>query len=148
MSSERDPSTAYLREVTIRYRGARWRTMPAVHHPHDAVAFARRILRDDVREHFIAIYLENRHRPIAYQVVSIGTANQSLAHPREVFQPAIAVGATALVLLHDHPSGDREVTQRLAQAGELLGIRVLDHIVFTTDGAYYSFAESSPELLR
>jgi DNA repair protein RadC len=155
MSSEHERAATYIREVTVRYRGARWRTEVPLRHPHDAVAFARKILVDDAREHFLAIYLESRHRPIAYQVVSIGTANQSLVHPREVFQPGVAVGAVAVLIAHNHPSGnanpsaeDREVTQRLAQAGEILGIRVLDHIVFTAEGAYYSFAENAPELLR
>src|SRR4029077_8160819 len=155
LSSERDHNATYIREVAIRYRGSHWRTAAALRHPHDAVGFARRILKDDAREHFIAVYLESRHRPIAYQIVSIGTANQSLVHPREVFQPGIAVGCTALLICHNHPSGtvspsaeDREVTRRLTKAGEILGIRVLDHIIFTAEGAYHSFAESSPELLR
>jgi hypothetical protein len=124
-----------------------------LHHPYDAVDFARKILVDHAREHFLAIYLESRHRPIAYPIVSIGTANQSLVDPREVFQPAIAAGATALVLLHDHlsdnvsPSADdREVTQRLVNAGELLGIRVLDHIIFTTEHLLGSSEELRREL--
>jgi DNA repair protein RadC len=155
MSSDRDDSVTFIREVAIRYRGSQWRTAAPLRHAHDAVAFARRILRDDAREHFIAIYLESRHRAIGYQVVSIGTANQSLVHPREVFQPGVACGAASLVVAHNHPSGivspsaeDREVTQRLAKAGEILGIRLVDHIVFTAEGAYYSFAENAPESLR
>jgi DNA repair protein RadC len=154
MSSEQHGAT-YIREVRLQYHGPNWKAAAALRHPYDAVAFARRIVKDDVREHFIAVYLESRHRPVAYQVVSIGTANQSLVHPREIFQPAIAAGATAVLVMHNHPSGtvspsveDREVTQRLAKAGEIVGIRVLDHIVFTAEGAYYSFAESAPELLR
>jgi DNA repair protein RadC len=155
MSSERSQGATYIREVMIRYRGARRRTDAPLRDAPGVVDFARRVLRDDAREHFIAIYLEIRHRPIAYSVVSIGTANQSLVHPREVFQPGIAAGCTALLIAHNHPSGiadpsaeDREVTQRLAKAGEILGIRLLDHVVFTNDGLYYSFAEGAPELLR
>jgi len=87
--------------------------------------------------------------------VSIGTADQSLVHPREVFQPGLLCGAVALLVAHSHPSGgpspsaeDRDVTRRLADAGKLLGIALLDHVVFTADGDFHSFARSSPELLR
>jgi DNA repair protein RadC len=81
-----------VREVSIRYRGSHFKTAAALRHPHDAVDFARRILKDDAREHFIAVYLESRHRPIAYSIVSIGTANQSLVHPREVCSPWLGAG--------------------------------------------------------
>jgi DNA repair protein RadC len=155
MSSELSHGATYIREVSIRYRGAHRRTDTPLRDALGTMAFARRCLKDDAREHFIAIYLESRHRPIAYSVVSIGSANQSLVHPREVFQLAVLSGAVALVVAHNHPSGiadpsadDREVTQRLAKAGEILGIRLLDHVVFTNDGLYYSFAEGAPDLLR
>jgi proteasome lid subunit RPN8/RPN11 len=98
---------------------------------------------------------DSRHRPIAYQVVSIGTADQSLVHPREVFQPGLLCGSVALLVAHSHPSGDpspsaqdREVTRRLADAGKLLGVALLDHVIFTADGAFHSFARSAPELMR
>jgi DNA repair protein RadC len=95
--------------------------------------------------------LDGRHRPIAYQVVSIGTATASLVHPREVFQAAIGAGAVALIVAHNHPSGDpspsredRDITERLLRAGELLGIRLLDSVV-VTDGTYVSIREADPE---
>jgi DNA repair protein RadC len=120
--------------------------------PVAAARFVRLLLANDAREHFVAILLDGRHRPIAYQVVSIGTATSSLVHPREVFQTAVGLGAVAIVLAHSHPSGDptpssedREVTARLVRAGEILGIRILDHVVVAERGSC-SLRETCPEL--
>ena len=157
MSDEprQDTGVTYIREIELRYRGARRKASAAITDPHAAVRFARATLHDDAREHFLAIYLDARQRPLAYQIVSIGTVNQSLVHPREVFRPGLLAGASGIVLLHSHPSGDptpsledREVTERLAKAGRILGIHILDHVVFTTEGRFHSFAHSHPELLR
>ncbi|MBW2716207.1 MAG: JAB domain-containing protein, partial [Deltaproteobacteria bacterium] len=82
-----------------------------------------------------------RHRVLRSEMISQGTLTASLVHPREVFRPALRNAAAALVLVHNHPSGDptpsaedREVTARLASAGEILGVRVLDHIVVAERG--------------
>ena len=120
---------------------------PLAHHP-DAIrepanvaAYLRRRIHDDAREHFVAIYLDGRHRPIADCVVSIGTATASLVHPREVFRPALREAAAAVILVHNHPSGDpapsredREVTERLVEVGEILGVPVLDHVIVAERG--------------
>ena len=155
MRSDRDHGATFIREVRVQYGRARVRYESRILGPELAVELARKVVRDHAREHFLAIYLDSRHRPIAYQVVSIGTADQSLVHPREVFQPGLLCGAVALLVAHSHPSGDpspsaedREVTRRLADAGKLLGVALLDHVIFTTDGAFHSFARSSPEVLR
>ena len=96
----------------------------------------------------------NLRRTIADAIVSIGTATASLVHPREVFQPAIGLGACALLIGHNHPSGDvtpspedLEVTRRLADAGRILGVTVLDHIVWSRCGAFHSIREASPSIL-
>lgn len=88
------------------------------------------------REHFIALYLNSRSSVIAIEVVSVGTVSASLVHPREVFKGAILFNAATVIVAHNHPSGDpepsaedRECTRRLRQAGELLGIPLIDHIV-------------------
>ena len=114
----------------------------------------RRAVTDHAREHFVALYLDGRHRPVAHQIVSVGTATASLVHPREVFQPAVLLGACALIVARNHPSGDpspsvedRDVTKRLAQAGKLLGITLLDSIVWTHEGTFASLRELSPDLL-
>ncbi len=105
-------------------------------------------LRDRLVECFLAILLDSRNRVLREVEVSTGTLTASLVHPREVFRPALREAAAALVLVHNHPSGDpapsaedRAVTTRLAQAGELVGIRVLDHVVVAEHG-FYSFRES------
>ena len=95
-------------------------------------------------------------RPIrtsAERDISIGTAPASLVHPREVFQPAIGLGACALLIGHNHPSGDvtpspedLEVTRRLTDAGRILGVMVLDHIVWSRCGTFHSIREASPSI--
>ncbi len=99
------------------------------------------------REHFIAITLDGASRVINTHIISIGTLNQSLVHPREVFYPAIQDKAAAIIIAHNHPSGqlspsraDRQITTRLKDAGKLIGIDILDHIILTAEG-YYSFQD-------
>ena len=99
------------------------------------------------REAFCALLLNARHLVIAFHVISIGSLNSATVHPREVFRPAIAAGAAAMVVAHHHPSGDvspspedRKITERLIAAGELLGIQVLDHVIVTLQ-RHYSFSD-------
>ena len=103
--------------------------------------------RDRDKEHFIALTLDGASRVINAHIISIGTLNQSLVHPREVFYPAIRERAAAIIIAHNHPSGqsspsraDQEVTSRLRDAGRLLGIDIVDHIILTS-GDYFSFSE-------
>lgn len=145
---------SYLREVSIRYRGSKRKFGPFLNSKECARYFAG-IIGGDSREHLVALYLDGRHSPIAHAVVSVGTANRALVHPREVFQPAIAVGACALIVCHNHPGGDPtaspedyEATRRLAKAGELLGIRLLDHLICGDGGAYLALYEAKPELFN
>ncbi len=100
MRSDRDHGATFIREVRVQYRGARLRCEDRLLGPEDVARIAHKIVRGDAREHFLAIYLDSRHRPIAYQVVSFGTADQSLVPPREIFQPAVLVGATAVIVMH------------------------------------------------
>jgi len=93
------------------------------------------------REHFVAFYLDARNRVLSRETVSVGTLSASIVHPREVFAPAIERRAASIVLAHNHPSGDPEpsdddlaLTRRLVQAGILLGIEVLDHLVIGHGG--------------
>ena len=87
------------------------------------------------------VLLDGRHRIIRHETVSQGTLTASLVHPREVFRPALRAAAAALILVHNHPSGDpapspedRQVTARLVRAGEILGVRVLDHVIVAERG--------------
>ena len=99
------------------------------------------------REYFIVVTLDSASRVIETRVISIGTLNQSLVHPREVFRPAILDNAAGIIVAHNHPSGqvepsieDRRVTKRLKEVGKLVGIELLDHVILTDNG-YYSFSE-------
>jgi DNA repair protein RadC len=98
------------------------------------------------REHFWVITVDTRNKVRFVELVSIGTMNCSVVHPREVFRRAIKRGAASLILGHNHPSGnpepsqeDLEITKRLVEAGKIIGIAVLDHVVIGTNG--YSFKE-------
>jgi len=99
------------------------------------------------QEKFAVLLLDGRSRVIRESMISQGTLNASLVHPREVFRSAVREAAASLVLVHNHPSGDpepsaedRRVTRRLVEAGKVVGIRVLDHVVVADQG-YYSFRE-------
>jgi DNA repair protein RadC len=103
-------------------------------------------LRRCRQERFLTLLVDTRHRLVAEVEVSRGSLNQSLVHPREVLSAAVRESAAAVLALHNHPSGDplpsredHEVTRRLAEAGEILGIRLLDHVVVGGDG-FVSFA--------
>lgn len=98
-------------------------------------------------EEFLALFFDAKHTPVGYQVVSVGSLTLSIVHPREAFKAAVCMNAAAVIFSHNHPSGDptpsledRTLTKRLVSAGELLGIRVLDHIVMG-EGRYISFAD-------
>ena len=113
------------------------------------VANAFAFLADRDREEFWLAALDQRHRIIGTHQVSIGTLTASLVHPREVFKVAMLANASAIIVAHNHPSGDptpsaedRAITQRLKQAGELLGIRLLDHVILGHSG-YHSFVDAA-----
>jgi DNA repair protein RadC len=98
-------------------------------------AFHERFERSD-REEFLVVPLDGKNKAMGFHVVSIGTLTASLVHPREVFKIVLLANAAAIILVHNHPSGDPTpsaedlaITQRLKEAGDLLGIRVLDHVV-------------------
>jgi DNA repair protein RadC len=99
------------------------------------------------REVFVALLLDGRNQVLGFNTVSVGSLTAALVHPREVFKPAILANAAAIILVHNHPSGtadpsaeDRALTERLEHAGELLGIRVVDHVV-VGDAEYRSKTE-------
>ncbi|MFN9112721.1 MAG: RadC family protein [Bacteroidota bacterium] len=95
---------------------------------------------DSKQERFCVLTLDTKNHPIAWHVVSIGTVDAAIVHPREVFRPAIMDSATSVIVSHNHPSGDPEpsshdlaITRRLIEAGKAVGIEVIDHIVAGTD---------------
>lgn len=116
----------------IRPKGVR------INGPEDVLPLVRH-LANRPQEHFIALTLNGAHEVITVRVVTIGLANSSQVHPREVFANAIEDRACAVILAHNHPSGsvepskeDRAVTDRLRKAGDIIGIKVLDHVIFSS----------------
>ena len=106
-----------------------------------AAALVRPHLADKKKEHFVALLLDNRHRLIRLSPIAVGSLSATLVHPRELFKEAIAASAAAVIVAHNHPSGDPdpsahdlEITRRLADAGALLGIEVVDHLIVGAAG--------------
>jgi len=105
------------------------------------------LLGDAATERFLTFMLDTKNRILGFVETSVGSLNSSVVHPRDTFRAAVVQGAAAVIFLHNHPSGDPtpsredyDTTQRLFNAGALLGIRVLDHIIVCDDD-YYSFAD-------
>jgi DNA repair protein RadC len=116
--------------------------------PRDVFLLLNDRIANEEQEVIVVLTLDGQHRVIAATEVTRGIVNSSLVHPREVFRFAIALGASAIIVIHNHPSGDptpspddRVVTAQLVASGELLGIPVQDHIIIG-DGRYVSFAEA------
>lgn len=114
----------------------------------DVAALLQSEARDLDREVFWTVLLDGRNKVIGLNVVSVGSLTAALVHPREVFKAAILANAAAIIVAHCHPSGDPSpsaedlaLTKRLCDAGDLLGIRVLDHLVLGQGGAYRSLAD-------
>ncbi len=112
--------------------------------PRDACRMVSHI-RNEEKEHLLALYLNARNLLIHEETISIGSLNANIVHPREVFRPAISASAAAIVLAHNHPSGDvspsqedLRLTTRMVEAGRLLGIEVLDHVI-VSKCSYLSF---------
>lgn len=112
------------------------------------VATAQALLQEEDREVFLVLFLNARSKVNGAHVVSVGDLDSSIVHPREVFKAAILAGASRIVCAHNHPSGDPgpspediAVTQRLKEAGKLLGIELLDHVIIASDGRHVSLRE-------
>ena len=115
--------------------------------PLKIATFLRSLLDHEAIEVFVLVCLNTKHGLVAYHELSRGTLDSTSVHPREVFKTALLANSASVVLGHNHPSGDPTpspddlaLTDRLARAGELLGVKVLDHVILG-DQAYYSFKE-------
>jgi DNA repair protein RadC len=113
--------------------------------PEDVARFARSRVKEPRKECFLCVYLDSRNRLVGTTDVSVGCLDTTLAHPREVFEKAIRASAAAVIVVHNHPSGDPtpsdddiRLTRRLVEAGKILGIRVHDHII-VAGNSHYSF---------
>jgi DNA repair protein RadC len=108
----------------------------AIKNPEDAVKQLKIRLKGKKKEHFWALFLDTRNQVIKEVEISVGSLDASIVHPREVFKEAVSASAASVIFVHNHPSGDPQpseedikLTRRLVEAGELMGIDVLDHII-------------------
>jgi DNA repair protein RadC len=106
-----------------------------------------RFLMHETKEMFLTLHLDGKNRITCMDIVSVGSLNQSIVHPREVFKTACISNAAAILCIHQHPTGDPTpssedlaITRRLKEAGEIMGIKILDHIIIG-EGEYLSFVE-------
>lgn len=143
----------YVRELHARYRLRRLTgiSLPLgpLQTPRDAALIFMSLLRDEVVEVGGLLCLSTRQHVLAYHELSRGTVDATVMHPRDVFKIALLSNATIAILGHNHPSGDvtpspddLAVTRRIASAGELMGIQLVDHVIVSADGKYLSFKES------
>lgn len=136
-------------ELTIRYKKSKVENTQ-ITHSSDAARVLRKMFDADTLEYFetsLVIYLDRANQTLAYQKIGMGGMTGVVMDPRVVFATALKIGATGIILSHNHPSGtltpsteDAKVTQKFIDGGKILGIRVFDHIIITAD-SYYSFAD-------
>jgi len=120
--------------------------LPIISTPKDVVAQLTE-LRQNKKEHFVVLYLNARNQLVHKETISVGTLNANLVHPREVFEPALKHSAANITVAHNHPSGDPkpseddiEVTKRLEEAGKMMGVELLDHVIVAKN-SHFSFKE-------
>ena len=161
------PSTVHIKE-----KKDEW-SIKAVQNTHIPVATGPRGGRGNVRRYqtarcglatqrirrggqgMVAIFMDTKNRPIGWQIISIGTLNSTLVEPRELFKTALLANANGIIISHNHPSGDLtpsrdddELMCRIARAGQLLSVKLLDHVILGLDGGYYSYMDHHPEFIR
>jgi len=133
--------------LALRFQARKLERFDRFTSPRQVFDYFHHEFRDSRKEYFLALLLDGKNRIVRRVQISEGSLNQSIVHPREVFSPAVKESAAALILVHNHPTGDPApsgediaVTRRLREAGDLMGIKVLDHII-VGDGEYVSFVE-------
>lgn len=139
-----------IREVVIKFKPLDTERIN-VSNPEAVSRFIRSKIGDDAVESFILLCVNNKNTVISYSVISVGTITETIIHPREVFLPAIMTKASCVIVAHNHPSGnnlpsreDISTTKRLVEAGKIIGIPVLDHIIvgFNDFASFYSMKEN------
>ena len=135
-------SIKMVREGSTKYENRKIET------PFDAYVLLKNFLEDSDREKLLVVCLDTKNQPINICTVSVGTLNSSLVHPREVFKTAILSNSNQIMLAHNHPSGisapsneDKAMTNRIKDAGVILGIELIDHIIIGSN-EYFSFKEN------
>jgi DNA repair protein RadC len=133
--------------LASRFQSRRLENLDRFTSPRQVFDYFHHEFRDCRKEHFLILLLDGKNRIIRRVQISEGSLNQSIVHPREVFVPAVKESAAAVILVHNHPTGDPApspedlaITRRLREAGDIMGIKVLDHII-VGDGDFVSFVE-------
>lgn len=142
-------SSLYVRELKTKYKSLNTERIH-INDPGKVSDFIREQIGEENREHFSILGINNKNMVVIYHNVSVGTATESIVHPREVFTAAILSGCSGIIITHNHPSGnltpskqDIEVTKRITEAGKVLGIPLIDHIIVGFDNpGYYSMKEN------
>lgn len=150
ITSIKKKTSSMVREVIVQYKAMDTEKIH-VADPYNVSMFIQRTIGNDARENFILLCIDNKNTIVGYSLISIGTVSEAVVHPREVFIPAIMTKASGVIVAHNHPSGsnlpsrqDIETTKRLVEAGKILGIPVVDHIIvgfYDNYGNYYSMKE-------
>lgn len=137
----------YIREATISYGPARRAKSAPIHTSADVVPFVRERIADRLVEHFVVIAIDARNRPIAWSTLGLGSVAACPVDVAAVLRFAILAGARAIIVAHNHPSGDASpspediaLTNRLASACHMFGVRLLDHVIVAED-ADFSFVD-------
>ena len=114
----------------------------------DVVKAVKPMIADPNKEFFMALYLNTKNGVLKQEIISIGSLNANIVHPREIFKTACMISASSIIVAHNHPSGDPmpsmediEITKKLHEAGKMMGIELLDHVIIGYD-RYYGFKES------
>jgi DNA repair protein RadC len=121
---------------------------PKINSMDDVVQIVKPMIADSNKEFFMALYLNTKNGVLKQEVISIGSLNANIVHPREIFKTACMISASSIIVAHNHPSGDPlpsrediEITKKLHEAGKMMGIELLDHVIIGHD-RNYGFKES------
>lgn len=146
MKTAKKNYNAYVKEIVLSYKTLNTEKIK-VSNPNDVFEFVRDKIGYSPQEHFGILCVNNKNIIYGWKVISIGTITESIVHPREVFVSAIEALSSGVIITHNHPSGilepsrqDVTTTQRLIEAGKIIGIPILDHMIVSDEG-YFSFKE-------
>jgi DNA repair protein RadC len=149
MESKKRVNIVKLRTIDLVKEGVINYLPRKISSPNDCYNLVVKHIDGSDREMFVVIALDTKNQPTAIQTVSIGSLNSTIVHPREVFKMAILSNAAGIIVAHNHPSGepspsqeDNSITRRLKEAGDIIGIKLLDHIIIGSNN-YYSFKETN-----
>ena len=148
MKPNRKKYTSYVREITTKFKTLNTERIH-LSSPHAVAEFLTGKIGEETKENFVVLGVDNKNMVMMYNVVSVGTISEAVVHPREVFYPALMTACSGIIVAHNHPSGnfnpskqDLDTTKRLVEAGKVLGVPLLDHIIITVSGQYYSIKEN------